>query len=63
MLSLAETALEGAGVGAALVPQATNATVRKIISPVIDRRQPRFVRIDLYMICGSPNPKIFKRPV
>ena len=70
MLSLAETALEGAdvacgcgtgvepvvvvvvvvtGVDVALLPQATNAIVRNIISPAIDRRQPRFVCINLFM--------------
>ena len=41
------------GVAVALLPQATNAIVRKIISPAIDRRQPRFVCINLFMICGS----------
>ena len=42
------------GVAVALLPQATNAIVRKIISPAIDRRQPRFVCINLFMICESP---------
>jgi hypothetical protein len=41
------------GVGVALLPQATNATVKKIISPVIDRRQAGLVCINLLMICGS----------
>ena len=72
ILSLAETAPEGAdvacgcgtgvepvvvvvtGVEVALLPQATNAIVRKTINPGIDRRQRRFVRINLFMICGSP---------
>jgi len=84
MLSLAETALEGAdvacgcetgvepvvvvvvvvtGVAVALLPQATNAIVRKIISPAIDRLQPRFVCINLFMLSGSLVPKILKYPV
>ena len=42
------------GVDVALLPQATNAIVRNIISPAIDRRQPRFVCINLFMICESP---------
>ena len=42
------------GVAVALLPQATNAIVRNIISPAIDRRQPRFVCINLFMICESP---------
>ncbi len=42
------------GVDVALLPQATNAIVRKTINPVIDRRQRRFVCINLFMICGSP---------
>jgi hypothetical protein len=51
------------GVAVALLPQATNAIVRKIISPAIDRRQPRFVCITLFMICESPVLKIVKLPV
>jgi hypothetical protein len=42
------------GVAAALLPQATNAIVRKIINPAIDRRQLRFGLINIFTIFGSP---------